>query len=181
MFKKQEFSKLTDVAGVSNAIKKIVPKGYTNDDVVFVCVGSDRSTGDSLGPYVGTQLQKMGYTNVYGTLIDPVHAMTLEETLEKLPTNKYVIAIDACLGQVSSVGTIFMREEPLKPGAGVDKELPPVGDCAICGVVNVSGFMEYFVLQNTRLSLVIGMAETIVDAISEALPTIQRRQFYFKH
>jgi hypothetical protein len=31
----------------------------------------------------------------------------------------------------------------------------------IVGVVNVGGFMEYLVLQNTRLSLVMRMAEVI--------------------
>ena len=41
-----------------------------------------------------------------------------------------------------------------KPGAGVNKDLPPVGDLYITGVVNVGGFMDYLVLQNTRLYLI---------------------------
>jgi len=57
----------------------------------------------------------------------------------------------------------------LKPGAGVKKELPVVGDIHITGVVNVGGFMEYFVLQNTRLHLVISMAEVIAKGIYLAL------------
>ncbi|MFP3381143.1 DUF1256 domain-containing protein, partial [Bacillus sp. SIMBA_069] len=57
----------------------------------------------------------------------------------------------------------------LKPGAGVGKELPPIGDASITGVVNVGGFMEYFVLQNTRLSLVMKMATQIADACEEAI------------
>jgi Protein of unknown function (DUF1256) len=32
--------------------------------------------------------------------------------------------------------------------------------------VNVSGFMEFFVLQNTRLNLVMKMAKSITEAIS---------------
>ncbi|MNH47263.1 hypothetical protein D3C79_1104160 [compost metagenome] len=32
-------------------------------------------------------------------------------------------------------------------------------------MVNVGGFMEYFVLQNTRLSLVVNMQETIGEGI----------------
>ncbi|MGB4008573.1 MAG: DUF1256 domain-containing protein, partial [Bacillota bacterium] len=35
----------------------------------------------------------------------------------------------------------------------------------ITGIVNVGGFMEYLVLQNTRLSLVIRMAEAIAGGI----------------
>lgn len=33
------------------------------------------------------------------------------------------------------------------------------------GIVNVGGFMEYFVLQNTRLSLVMRMAHVIADGL----------------
>ncbi|MNT94758.1 hypothetical protein D3C72_2365110 [compost metagenome] len=60
----------------------------------------------------------------------------------------------------------------MKPGAGVGKDLPPVGDYNIVGIVNVSGFMEYFVLQNTRLSLVYQLKNEIVDIIKSTLPII---------
>lgn len=35
----------------------------------------------------------------------------------------------------------------------------------IVGIVNISGFMEYIILQNTRLSLVMRMADTISSGI----------------
>jgi len=66
---------------------------------------------------------------------------------------------------VGSIGYITVGEGPLKPGAGVNKELPQVGDAYITGVVNVGGFMEYLVLQNTRLSLVIRMADAIARGV----------------
>jgi putative sporulation protein YyaC len=135
------------------------------NEVVFVCVGTDRSTGDSLGPLIGTQLVELGYTNIYGTLDDPVHAMNLQETIDNLPKDKTVIAIDSCLGQLSSVGTYQVKKGPLRAGAGVGKVLPPVGNHHITGIVNVGGFMEYFVLQNTRLSLVMKMAKDISESI----------------
>jgi len=34
--------------------------------------------------------------------------------------------------------------------------------------VNVGGFMEYFVLQNTRLSIVFNMAEVIAESLYHA-------------
>ena len=145
--------------------------------VAVVCVGTDRSTGDSLGPLVGTSLRKFRSTafEVFGTLEEPVHAMNLSDTL-KLIHLKYhrpfVIGIDACLGKAASVGSIIVGEGPLRPGAGVNKELPPVGDLHITGVVNVGGFMEYFVLQNTRLHLVMRMAELIAEGL---LAAIERR------
>ena len=143
------------------------------DEVVFVCIGTDRSTGDALGPLVGTELVKRGYPNVYGTLENPVHALNLEETIHKLPKDKTVIAIDASLGSFSDVGVVKYKHGPIYPGAGVGKNLPAVGDYSITGVVNIGGFMEHFVLQNTRLSRVMRMADEIVATIEEAIPCVQ--------
>jgi len=135
-------------------------------EVVVVCIGTDRSTGDSLGPLVGSYLQKNSQLAcpTYGTVDHPVHAINLEETLNEIYRDfhqPFIVGVDACLGQLSSVGCIQVGYGPVRPGAGVNKQLPPVGDIHVTGIVNVGGFMEYFVLQNTRLSLVMKMAEII--------------------
>lgn len=145
-----------------------------NMNLVVVCVGTDRSTGDSLGPLVGTSLSKLHSPlfHLYGTLDEPVHAINLQSTLDQISQkhhNPYVIGIDACLGQSSSVGCIQVTEGPLRPGAGVNKELPPVGDIHLTGIVNVGGFMEYFVLQNTRLNLVVKLADVISSSLYTAI------------
>jgi len=80
-----------------------------------------------------------------------------------------MIAIDACLGRLESVGAIVMDRGPVKPGTGVNKTLPPVGDLHITGIVNIAGYMEYLVLQNTRLSLVFRMARVIAGSIAPVL------------
>lgn len=139
-------------------------------EIIVVCIGTDRSTGDSLGPIVGSRLLQLGMPAdlIYGNLNDPVHAMNLNEVVGRIKRNHiypFIVAIDACLGQSSSVGHIQVGDGPVKPGAGVNKELPPVGDIHVTGIVNVGGFMEYFVLQNTRLSLVFNMAELMADSL----------------
>jgi putative sporulation protein YyaC len=155
-----------------------LPVSTTERPIVFVCIGTDRSTGDSLGPLVGTLLEekRMNSFHVYGTLEDPIHAVNLEEKLEEIKAkhfNPIIIAIDACLGRLKNVGFIQLANGPVKPGAGVNKELPSVGDYHITGIVNVSGFMEYFVLQNTRLNLVLKMAKVIANGIFQASITYQ--------
>ncbi|GGA46543.1 hypothetical protein GCM10007416_19620 [Kroppenstedtia guangzhouensis] len=150
-------------------------------ELACICIGTDRSTGDSLGPLVGTQLEKMAspFLRVYGTLDEPVHAVNLENTLIQLNKemrNPRVIAVDACLGQLSSVGWIQVGNGPVRPGAGVNKQLPEVGQVHVTGIVNVAGFMEYFVLQNTRLSMVMKMAHVIASAIYSAAQTESSRQ-----
>lgn len=141
--------------------------------IVLVCIGTDRSTGDSLGPLVGTRLTDLDASlTVYGTLSKPVHATNLEDTLmeiEKYHHNPVIIAIDACLGRSESVGSITLAAGALKPGAGVNKSLPQVGDVHFTGIVNVGGYMEFFVLQNTRLGLVWKMANIIAASIQHGI------------
>lgn len=137
---------------------------------IALCIGTDRSTGDSLGPLVGTKLESLNTSlKVFGTLNKPVHATNLEETISEIQEFypvPLIIAIDACLGRSESIGHINLSPGPLKPGAGVNKTLPQVGDIHFTGIVNVSGYMEYFVLQNTRLSLVWNMADLITASIN---------------
>lgn len=159
---------------LSHSLAKKISAQSPSADLVILCIGTDRSTGDALGPLVGSKLSQYKNTTIglYGTLDEPVHAMNLEETLKAIEANHqhpYIIAIDACLGKLKNVGMINLADGPLRPGAGVKKELPPVGDIHITGIVNVGGFMEYFVLQNTRLNLVMKMADVISAAIIEAI------------
>ncbi|MFZ5945016.1 MAG: spore protease YyaC [Bacillota bacterium] len=139
--------------------------------LITFCIGTDRSTGDSLGPLVGWFLKKKLPANnrIYGTIDNPVHATNMVDILEKIK-NQYsqplIIAVDACLGKLDNVGYVNFTQGSLKPGAAVNKNLPEVGDISISGIVNVGGFMEYLVLQNTRLSFVMNMAETIAQSIA---------------
>ncbi|WP_243292733.1 spore protease YyaC [Bacillus sp. FJAT-47783] len=162
---------------ISNQIVHLLPKLNINS-IVVLCIGTDRSTGDSLGPLVGSKLQQKKVENfyVYGTLKDPVHAVNLEEKiihLTNIHRNPFIIAVDACLGRFKNVGTVQVGSGPVKPGAGVNKVLPEVGDIHITGIVNVSGFMEFFVLQNTRLHLVMSMADVIAESLFTASQAIE--------
>lgn len=143
---------------------------YLHRDIVFVCIGTDRSTGDSLGPLIGTKLLEKNIQtfHVYGTLDDPVHALNLEDKMKEIHEKhrrSYVVGIDACLGRLNSVGQITIASGPVKPGAAVHKKLPKVGDIHMTGIVNIGEMMEYVVLQNTRLSVVMKMATIIADSI----------------
>ncbi|MFY4776205.1 spore protease YyaC [Metabacillus sp. RGM 3146] len=174
-FKEPERISYEDVNALdllSAGIHQLLPK-ILHRPIVVLCIGTDRSTGDSLGPLVGSRLEEMmpSSFHVYGTLKDPVHAVNLEESISRIHQthhHPFIIAVDACLGRLKNVGTFQIAPGPIKPGAGVNKELPPVGDMHITGIVNVSGFMEFFVLQNTRLHLVFSMANLIAASILEA-------------
>ncbi|WP_069650884.1 spore protease YyaC [Caloranaerobacter ferrireducens] len=160
-----EFSKI-----ILEYLNKYYNKNYK--ELVIVCIGTDRSTGDSLGPLVGYKLsplfRKYSKVHLLGTLDNPVHAKNLKENINVIKNtfdNPFVIAIDACLGNIDRIGYVKVEKGPLKPGAGVNKNLPEIGNIHITGIVNISGFMEYIVLQNTRLSIVMKMADVISKSI----------------
>jgi len=160
------------VQKIKGTLQRLVQERYQRDtdQLVVLCIGTDRSTGDALGPLIGTKLSglKPKQFFVYGTLDKPVHAVNLLKTIAEIESkfsSPFIIAIDACLGRLESVGAIDIGAGPLRPGAGVKKDLPCVGKIYISGIVNVSGFLEYFVLQNTRLNLVMHLAETIAQAL----------------
>lgn len=156
-------------------VNRIQKNHVRNDNhKVLLCIGTDRSTGDCLGPLVGSKIESYNqkYFIVYGTLDKPVHASNLKEILEEIHAtykDPVIIAVDACLGRVENVGCINLGNGSLQPGAGVNKVLPPVGQIHITGIVNVGGFMEYLVLQNTRLNLVMRLADVIVGGLNKAI------------
>ncbi len=112
--------------------------------IVFLCIGTDRSTGDSLGPLVGYKLLERGLKGkafrqaaVFGTLDRPVHAMNLEQY------HAFV----------------------LKPGLGVSKNLSEVGDIFITGIVGGCTSFDPVMLQSIRLSVVMHLADCICESI----------------
>ena len=144
-------------------------------ELLIFCIGSDRSTGDALGPLVGSMLQMYSIKNVIGTLSEPVHALNIEKKLAFIEVNfssPIILAIDASLGQKQNIGHVEIGSGSVKPGAAVQKTLPAIGDLYITGIVNIGGFMEFMVLQSTRLNLVIKLARFISRGIYLALPGV---------
>ncbi len=159
----------------SQTLSFLIQKNYKkNQEIILLCIGSDRATGDCLGPIIGYKLSGLSYPKltVYGTLSEPVHAKNLSETISKIKTfhkNAMIIAIDASLGSSSHIGFITLGEGALYPGIGVNKELPCVGDIFITGIVNISGILNNLLLQTTRLDVVMQLADFICYGIRYSL------------
>ncbi len=139
--------------------------------VVFLCIGTDRSTGDSLGPLIGHKLQERErgkWTAIFGTLDRPVHAMNLEQYQEFVARNfpdRILIAVDASVGSAEHVGYVTVGKGAIKPGLGVSKDLSEVGDIFITGIVGGCGDLSPVMLQSIRLSVVMRMADCICQSI----------------
>lgn len=154
-----------DFSGLAAFFQEIGSK-YGPEGVTFLCIGTDRSSGDALGPLTGTRLAQLGFPHVTGTLAAPCDANTLTDKLAEIAPGQVVVAIDACLGPPLAVGMYSVAEHPLRPARSVGREMPEVGHYSVAAIVNASGPKPYQTLQTTSLYRVMEMAEEIAAAAS---------------
>lgn len=143
-------------------------KDYLDLNTIVVCIGTDRCIGDCLGPLVGTLLKEKNFPlPVFGTVSEPIHALNIDKKLQEIkltyPTGT-IIGIDACLGDIDSVGEIQARDYSIHPGKGVGKTLPNVGQSSIIGIVD-STESNIFTNNTIRLDLVLNMSKVITDSL----------------
>lgn len=156
--------------GAFMALKKIIP-AFTCPPVV-VCVGSDLSVGDSLGPVTGTKLvEKLRGLNVYvyGTLARPITAHEVKymgQFVKNTHPGSPVIAIDAAVGVAGDIGLVKVTNRPLTPGSGANKKLNKIGDVSVLGIVAEKSLFNYSLFSATRLNVVYKMAEIISEGVS---------------
>ncbi|WP_433707412.1 spore protease YyaC [Paenibacillus illinoisensis] len=143
---------------------KHIYEQHSPDEITFVCIGTDRSSGDALGPLTGSLLEEHGVGHVVGTLAAPCDADTLEKRMSEIPAHHAIVAIDACLGPKHATGTYYLSHHALNPAQSVGGKLQPVGHYSVAAVVNVNGPRPYSILQMTSLHLVMNMSRTIADA-----------------
>lgn len=99
----------------------------------FICVGTTRSSLDSVAPKVGTRLEKLGY-KVIGTEENQLHGLNIVDRfneIESIDLSKYqIIAIDGMYAHKSHK-EIIIENRPLRPGGFYKKTLPEIGEFII--------------------------------------------------
>lgn len=152
------------------ALKKMLSD--CTEPPVIVCIGSDLSVGDSLGPVTGTKLkEKLKGLNVYvyGCLSKPITAHEVRYTnqfLKNTHPNSTIIAVDAAVGTAGDIGLIKVAKRGLKPGSGANKRLAKVGDVSVMGIVAEKSLFNYSLFSATRLNIVYKMAEIIAEGLA---------------
>lgn len=143
-----------------------------NAPPVIVCIGSDLSVGDSLGPVTGTKLkEKLSGLNVYvyGTLSKPITAHEVKymnDFIKSTHPQSPIIAIDAAVGAAGDIGLIKISNRALKPGSGASKNLQKIGDVSIMGIVAEKSLFNYSLFSSTRLNIIYKMAEIIAEGVA---------------
>lgn len=167
--------------GICLSLKKILP--LQSQPPVILCIGSDLSVGDSLGPVAGTKLrEKLQGLNcyVYGTLSKPITAHEVKymnEFLRSTHPENPIIAIDAAVGLAGDIGLIKLAKKGIKPGSGANKRLAKVGDVSIMGIVAEHSAFNYSLFSATRLNVVYKMAEIIAEGVASFIIENLRNSF----
>ena len=136
---------------------------------VVVCVGTDITIGDSLGPIVGSMLKEAkANAFIYGTLDNPVTAKQirpLRSFLSRAHKGAKILVVDAAVGRKEDVGTIKISSAPIRPGLGANKILPEIGDVNLLAIIAEKSAANYSFLNLTRLAPVFKAARVIADGI----------------
>lgn len=159
--------------------KEKIKKGYL--ELVCLCIGTDRMTGDCFGPLVGSKMKEkiennnVFNINIYGTLEDNISYTNIEEKLNKIykkHPNSYIIAIDAALSKKENIGKIFVSEGKLTLGKGLNKNKIQVGNANIKAVVGKDYKLSNYnfkTLQNISLNSVIKLADIVSEGIIDLI------------
>lgn len=156
--------------GICLTLKKLLEKFPRTP--IILCIGSDLSVGDSLGPVTGTLLkEQLAGLNcyVYGTLSKPITAHEVKymnEFLRSTHPDNPIIAIDAAVGLAGDIGLIKLAPKGIKPGSGANKKLALVGDASIMGIVAEHSMFNYSLFSATRLNIIYKMAKIIAEGVS---------------
>ena len=89
------------------------------------------------------------------------------------------MAIDAALGKSDDVGLIKVHNGGIKPGLGVNKDLPMVGDVSIIGVL-AEKTAENGGFKGVRLNTVYEMAKIIALGLEIFIKNNEKRLNFYK-
>lgn len=156
--------------GISLALKKLAD---ADRPPIFVCVGSDLISGDSLGPITGSMLKTkiaLPQAVILGNLEKTITAKEIKYLApflkDTFPTRP-IVTVDAAVGDMSDVGVIKVSDAPLSPGSGVNKRLGKIGDVSVQGVVAEKNILSANALAEVRMKMVYKMSDIISDAIAD--------------
>ena len=141
-----------------------------NSQPIFMCIGTEKVFSDSLGPRVGTLLNKhMSLpTFVYGMSEQNITAENLlycYSFIKSMHPCSKIVVIDAAVGSPEQIGNVQLSDGGITPGAATNKNLPSVGDVSIVGVVADKSMNDFYTLNSEKDKLVGQVAQFIVDAI----------------
>lgn len=151
------------------------------NEIIFLCVGTDRITGDCFGPLVGDNLinkfkqYNISNIDIYGNLKENISYENISDKI-KIIKQKYknpcIVVIDAALSNKENIGKIFVNNSKTILGNGLNKNKIEIGDISIKAVVAKNHKLPQYnfkILQNISLYVVMTLANIVSDGIVEVI------------
>lgn len=146
-------------------------------NILFVCIGNGKIIGDSLGPLIGTVLEKNKRLiqnnvkiDVIGTFENPILYYNVEEFIKNIDSQDYseIVIIDSALGSKENIGKVMITPAEILIGVGVNRGRMVKGDIILKGVVGINynnisrNLME---LESVEAKQVENIADKMLDII----------------
>lgn len=164
---------------MQNDLSRILRKElYNKNNKVFLCIGTNKCIGDSLGPRIGEILNEKLYKNniyVIGNLRENINYSNIFNTLNKIYNNidnPYLILIDSALSNKEYVGNIVINKNGMIIGESLKKEKRKIGDIAIKGIVGENkenNIKNFNILNNVEEEVIEKLSNIISSQIISAL------------
>ena len=136
-------------------------------NLVFLCIGTTKIIGDSIGPKVGDKLKEQGVNAfVYGNTQRQVTAINVDDYTKMIKTRHkedIVIVIDSALGKIKDIGDIKVTQNGIKPGGAFDKNKERIGDIGILAVVGDADGNRMQELKDRDESFISRLVDKVVE------------------
>ena len=169
---------------ITEKLKQYINCQKNNKDflnIVILCIGTDRMTGDSFGPLVGSLLEEkleksnICNINIYGTLEKNVCYTNIHEILnliEDRHPSSCVIVIDSALSNKENIGKVIVSNEEMHIGKGLNKKKIEIGNISIKAIVGKNTKIpkyNFYTLQTVSLNEVIKLSRIVSNCIINAI------------
>lgn len=159
-----------------------------NNNIVFLCIGTNKVTGDCFGPYVGTFLKKsfneFQNIKIIGDLNNDItynEIKNLEKIIENECKNSLIIVIDSALSDKENIGKVFVQNRGLKYAEGLRKQNNRIGNISIKAVVGKNAnnsFRNFKTLKGVSIESVQTLSNFVARGIIEVM---NKKEIYGKN
>ena len=161
---------------LNKIIKKINEKKYSN--LIFICIGTNKIVGDSLGPIVGEILKqnlKKKNVSIIGDLKENVNIKNISKYIKYIENNytkPYIISIDSALSKTIAPENVFIIKKGLIPGSALKKESKEIGNISIKGIVgryDKNSLKNFYNLKTVDYKLILRFSKNISKIILKSI------------
>lgn len=163
---------------LKNYVKKL-DNSFSN--IIFLCIGTDKIIGDSVGPIVGSKLKSIEneYIKIYGTVGNNLDFLNTKKVVEEIYAkfeNPFIITIDAALSKERETGEICISDGYIKVGNALDKSICFYSNinikCVVGKYYKLDKKMNINTLKDVDKEEIYNMTEIVSNGIKSILEKI---------